>query len=48
MAGGPFHSGMTDFIKEQGIKGDMRLKFAVKNGLEDVSYFVDMINNLGF
>ena len=48
LAAGPLHSGMMDFIKEQAINGDIRLEFAVKNGLKDVSYFVDMINDLGF
>ena len=48
LAAGPLHSGMMDFIKEQAINGDIKLEFAVKNGLKDVSYFVDMINDLGF
>ena len=48
MAAGPLHSGMMDFVKEQAINGEIRLEFAVKNGLKDVSYFDDMINDLGF
>ncbi|MDG2474046.1 MAG: NAD(P)-dependent oxidoreductase [Paracoccaceae bacterium] len=48
LAAGPLHSGMMDFIKEQAIAGNIKLEFAVKNGLKDVSYFDDMINDLGF
>lgn len=48
MAAGPLHSGMMDFVKEQAIDGEIKLEFAVNNGLKDVSYFDDMINDLGF
>ena len=48
MAAGPLHSGMMDFVKEQAINGDIKLEFSVKNGLKDVNYFDEMINDLGF
>ena len=48
LAAGPLHSGMMDFVKEQAINGDIKLEFSVKNGLKDVNYFDDMINDLGF
>ena len=48
MAAGPLHSGMMDFVKEQAINGDIKLEFSVKNGLKDVSYFDEMITDLGF
>jgi 2-hydroxy-3-oxopropionate reductase len=48
MVAGSLYSGMMDFIKEQAISGYIKLEFAVKNGLKDVSYFVDMLKDLGF
>ena len=48
MAAGPLHSGMMDLIKEHAICGDIKLEFAIKNGLKDISYFDNMINDLGF
>ena len=48
MSAGPLHSGMMDFIKEQAISGDIKLEFSVKNGLKDISYYVDMAKKLGY
>ncbi len=48
LAAGPNGSGMMDFIKAYAVDGDPeKLAFAVKNARKDVSYYEQMLQNMG-
>ncbi len=48
LSAGPNHSGMMDFVKAYAIDGDpMQLAFSARNGLKDVSYYTDMVEDTG-
>ncbi len=48
LSAGPNGSGMMDFIKAYAVDGDPeKLAFAVKNARKDVSYYEQMVQNMG-